>query len=519
MESSLGSTLADYQVIGLIGRGAYSYVYHVRSHHSPIDLALKVVDKARVKEATQLSRLKNEIDLQMTLEHRHVVSLLHHFEDENHFFLVMEYCPGGSLHAFIGKEGRLSEEETRLLCGQLLQGLEYLHSLQIMHRDLKLANLFLSDDKTELRIGDFGLAVQLSTAQDSHSTFCGTPNYMAPEIVNHLTYDARTDLFSFGCIVFACLTGSPPFESQKVEDTLKKVSKIEYEIPEYCSGEAKDLIKRLLSKSDVRISLEEVKSHGFFRRFIAQDAPTLFIDYQPPKQLTIDEDCSYCEYSEPLVSPINQMAGRQDYSVLKETTRYADNKQPDLDKPTKAYTDNPPAKPSSKQIEPLTTYNLGPCRFQLRKGHLEVKSSGTLYVSLGVKHLKISSDGTSIIYKDRRYSLRTTNKSVRSLYDYARVCLDVIRSKTVKVRHQDDKAEYMLMWNSPNPNFEVDFKDGMRIVYRVGSGAMTLHTFMGKAVQIDPYCAVTDSIEDVSWRVNLAMEGLKECLAKEKEFC
>lgn len=515
MEPWLGSTLADYQVVDLIGRGAYSYVYHVRSQHSSLDLALKVVDKARVKEAAQLSRLKNEIALQKTLEHRHVVRLLHHFEDESHFYLVLEFCPGGSLHAFIGKEGRLSEEETRLLCMQLLEGLEYLHSLKVMHRDLKLANLFLSDDKTGLKIGDFGLAVQLSDERDSHSTFCGTPNYMAPEIVNHMTYDARTDLFSFGCIVYACLTGSPPFESQNVEDTLKKVSKIEYNTPEYFSPEAKDLTKRLLSKSDTRLTLEQVKSHGFFRRFVAQDAPTLFIDYPAARQLTIEEDCSYCEYSEPLVSPINQVNSMLSRSVLKETSKYSENI---LLSSTKKR--NPSSKEPAelKPMEPLVTTNLKPCKFQLRKGFLELRQSGTLHIALGAKKLKISSDGTSIVYKDRRYSLRTTKKSLRSLYEYARVCVEVMRSKTVKVQHSDDYADYLLMWNSPNPNFDVYFNDGTKIFYRVGSGTMTINTLFGKEMQVDPYCAVTDSIEDVSWRIHLVMEGLKVCQEMEQRL-
>jgi serine/threonine protein kinase len=501
MEWSLGSALSDYQVVGLIGRGAYSYVYHVRSHHNSADLALKVVDKQRVKEATQLSRLYNEIELQKTLDHRHVVRLLHNFEDESHFFLVMEYCPGGSLHAFISSEGRLSEEETRLLCMQLLEGLEYLHSLQVMHRDLKLANLFLSEDKTELLIGDFGLAVKLQHELDSHSTFCGTPNYMAPEIVNHLTYNAKSDLFSFGCIVYACLAGSPPFESQSVEVTLKKVRESDYKIPDYFSGEAKDLVKRLLYKSDARLTLEQVKNHGFFRRFVVQDAPTLFINYQPPR-LTLDDDCCYCEYSESLVSPINQLSVRQDFSVLKDVT--------------KQHTANKSFK--TAPIEPLATHHLPPCKFQLRQGYLEVQPCGTLYVELGSLQMKISSDGTSIAYKDRHYSLKTTNKSVRRLYEYARLCIDVIRSKTVKVRCSDEEAEYLLMWNSPNPNFEVDFVDGSRIVYRVGSRNMTLHTSAGQEVQIDPYCAVTESIEDVSWRVSKVMQGLKKCLVKDREL-
>mmetsp|Transcript_16958 Transcript_16958/g.30488 ORF Transcript_16958/g.30488 Transcript_16958/m.30488 type:complete len:528 (-) Transcript_16958:274-1857(-) len=519
MELYLGSTLADYEVVELIGRGAYSYVYHVRSQIGSVDLALKVVDKQRVKEATQLSRLRNEIALQKTLEHRHVVRLLHNFEDEGNFFLVLEYCSGGSLHSFIAKEGRLSEEETRLLCMQLIEGLEYLHSLNIMHRDLKLANLFLSDDKTGLKIGDFGLAVKLMNEQDSHSTFCGTPNYMAPEIVNHCTYDARTDLFSLGCIIYACLTGSPPFESQNVEDTLKKVSKIDYNIPDFFSAEAKDLTKRLLSKSDTRLTLEQVKTHGFFRRFVAQDAPTLFIDYPGTRQLTLDDECSYCEYSEPLVSPINQMTSKIDRSVLKESAKYSENILMNSTKKrsnSQVYREKN-SETEMKPMDPLDTYNLKPCKFQLRKGYLEIRTSGTLHLVLGTKRLKISSDGTSIVYKDRRYSLRTTKQSLRNLYEYARVCVEVIRSKTVKVQHRDEVGEYLLMWNSPNPNFEAYFNDGTKIFYRVGTESMTLSTVYEERIQIDPYSAVADSIEDVSWRVNCAMEGLKVCQEKDKQ--
>lgn len=139
-------------------------------------------------------RLLNEIKLQKKLNHPCIVKLHHFFEDEDCYYLVLEYCPGGELFSYIKLEGRLSEDETRMICSQLVEGIDYMHRKGILHRDLKLGNLLLSEDRTLLKIGDFGLAVKLSTYSEERSTMCGTPNYISPEVVNRQPYGLASDL-------------------------------------------------------------------------------------------------------------------------------------------------------------------------------------------------------------------------------------------------------------------------------------------------------------------------------------
>mmetsp|Transcript_8667 Transcript_8667/g.8658 ORF Transcript_8667/g.8658 Transcript_8667/m.8658 type:complete len:195 (+) Transcript_8667:24-608(+) len=194
MESKLGSRLPDYEVIKPLGRGAYSYVYHVKYRSTSQEFALKIIEKQVVVQKNLTNRLLNEIKLQKRLNHPCIVKFYHSFEDEDCIYLVLEYCAGGELFSYIKSEGRLSEDETRMLCSQLVDGIDYLHNRGILHRDLKLGNLLLSEDKTLLKIGDFGLAVKLSNYSEERSTLCGTPNYISPEVVNRQPYGLAADL-------------------------------------------------------------------------------------------------------------------------------------------------------------------------------------------------------------------------------------------------------------------------------------------------------------------------------------
>lgn len=155
-------------------------MYRVKNRLNGLEYGLKVVDKAGLKRPMQLQRLLTEINLQKSLTHPNVLRLYHSFEDQDSYYLVLEFCPGGELFHYIKAEGRLSEELTSSLCGQLVDGLSYLHSQYIIHRDLKLGNLLLNDEFTELKIADFGLAKRLESMETESETVCGTPNYISP---------------------------------------------------------------------------------------------------------------------------------------------------------------------------------------------------------------------------------------------------------------------------------------------------------------------------------------------------
>ena len=194
MEQDSNSEIKNYEILRPLGQGAYSTVYHVRHRASGSEYAMKIVDKKQLSHSNLNRRLKNEITLQSSLNHPSIVKLYNSFFDEDLIYLVLELCSGGELYTQIKEEGRLSEDDTKHLCSQIVEGLIYLHSLGILHRDLKLGNLLLSEDRTSVKIGDFGLAVKLKNFSEERNTLCGTPNYISPEIINRQPYGLASDL-------------------------------------------------------------------------------------------------------------------------------------------------------------------------------------------------------------------------------------------------------------------------------------------------------------------------------------
>ena len=131
---------------------------------------------------------------------------------------------------------------------QVIEGLLYLHSHSILHRDLSLANLLLTR-AMDVKIADFGLATQLSGPNDKHFTMCGTPNYISPEIAMRSAHGLEADVWSIGCMLYTMMVGQPPFDTQGVRNTLKKVIQADFDLPESLSTEAKHLVQALLKKN------------------------------------------------------------------------------------------------------------------------------------------------------------------------------------------------------------------------------------------------------------------------------
>ena len=139
------------------------------------------------------------------------------------------------------KTSFINEKEVAEYVRQLATGIEYMQERGIMHRDLKLSNILLTEDKA-VKIIDFGLAVQLSTNAEERETLCGTPNYISPEVIQNRPYGLQADLWSLGCIMYALLTGTPPFECSTVQDTLVRIKSGKFNLPSTFSAASGDLI-------------------------------------------------------------------------------------------------------------------------------------------------------------------------------------------------------------------------------------------------------------------------------------
>lgn len=187
------------------------------------------------------------------------------------------------------KRKRLTEKESVYFMNHILEGVHYCHSRNIIHRDLKLGNLFLSSDM-QIKLGDFGLATRVDHKDQRRQTMCGTPNYIAPEILkNHgAGHSFEVDIWSIGVILYTMLFGRPPYEASDVKTTYQLIKENKYGFPEHVeiSNHAKDLIRCILQTSpDVRPSLKQIRMHPFFTAAgpIPESLPSSIIFSSPKK--------------------------------------------------------------------------------------------------------------------------------------------------------------------------------------------------------------------------------------------
>lgn len=214
-------------------------------------------------------RVIQEVTIHFRLRHESILELYTFFEDNDYIYLVLELAHYGALHHyFVDKQKALEEPEAAGIFGQVVSGLQYLHSRNIMHRDLSMSNLLLTTSPSggmQVKIADFGLATQLNqNSQNKHTTLCGTPNYISPEVASRSSHGLPTDIWGLGCLLYTLLVGHPPFDTNGVKSTLTQVVMGNYTIPDHISAEARDLIQRMLCKDpSKRIQLNDVVTHPF----------------------------------------------------------------------------------------------------------------------------------------------------------------------------------------------------------------------------------------------------------------
>jgi len=206
----------------------------------------------------------SEIRIHNSLKHPNIVAFDHFFEDKDNIYILLEMCSNRTLNELLIRRKRLTELEAKCYLIQLISGLKYIHTNNIIHRDLKLRNLFLTD-KMELKIGDFGLAAKTKYG-DKRKTVCGTPNYMAPEIITGNGHCFEVDVWALGIILYVLLVGRLPFETPDVDATYARIQSVSYTFPSELSisHDAKDLVSKILCLDpSKRPSLDQMLSHKF----------------------------------------------------------------------------------------------------------------------------------------------------------------------------------------------------------------------------------------------------------------
>ncbi|KJZ77894.1 hypothetical protein HIM_02531 [Hirsutella minnesotensis 3608] len=264
---------AVYQVGKLLGKGGFAICYSGQQVSTKQKYALKIVRSRMPPKMEQ--KFQTELQIHSKMKHKNVVQFFRAFSFDSCTYLVLELCNNGSLMDMVKRRKGLTEPEVRFYSVQVAGAIKYMHGKGIIHRDLKMGNIFL-DAQMNAKIGDFGLAALLVTGRDMQTirrtTLCGTPNYIAPEILEKgkKGHDHMVDIWSLGIIMFAMLTSKPPFQSSTTDEIYRRARERDYEWPiaetaqKFVSQDAKDLVATMLEDADRRPDPDAIVQHPFF---------------------------------------------------------------------------------------------------------------------------------------------------------------------------------------------------------------------------------------------------------------
>ena len=249
-----------------LGKGAYAVVHKCKRKSDGKELAVKICDRTKLSGEEE-EGLQDEISILKALDHGNIVKLYDVFEEMDKYYLVMEMCNGGELFDRIVLKQKYNEKEARDLIKILLEAIKYIHDNRVVHRDLKPENLLLEskNDDANVKIADFGFAQRLEDNQLLKDQ-CGTPGYVAPEIIRMKLYDTKVDMWSIGVISYIILAGYPPFYSEDQKKLFRKIKNGEYVFhsPHWddVSQDAKDYISGLLTVNPAsRLSADDALKH------------------------------------------------------------------------------------------------------------------------------------------------------------------------------------------------------------------------------------------------------------------
>ncbi|XP_014677726.1 PREDICTED: serine/threonine-protein kinase PLK2-like [Priapulus caudatus] len=247
-----------------LGKGGFARCYEMTDLTTNVVYAGKIIPKSRLAKPHQKEKIAREVDLHSKLDHSNVVKFHHYFEDDNNVYIVLENCTRKSLVHVLKHRRTLTEPEVRYYMVHLVYGCRYVHSQKVIHRDLKLGNMLLNEEM-QVKIGDLGLATRVEATTNRKITICGTPNYIAPEVLNKEGHGYEADFWAIGCIMYALLVGRPPFETATLKDTYARISANRYTLPSYLSSSARSLIIQLLNPDpSLRPTLDATLQHPFF---------------------------------------------------------------------------------------------------------------------------------------------------------------------------------------------------------------------------------------------------------------
>ncbi|KAI9301771.1 camp-dependent protein kinase 1 [Cunninghamella echinulata] len=258
--------LSDFQMLRTLGTGSFGRVHLVQSRVNARYYAIKVLKKTEVVRLKQVEHTNNEKHILESVAHPFLVNMWGTFQDTVNLYMVLDYVCGGEMFSILRRSQRFPDHVAKFYAGEVVLAIEYLHSKDIIYRDLKPENILL-DAQGHIKITDFGFAKHVP---DVTWTLCGTPDYLAPEVIQSRGYGKAVDWWSLGILIFEMLAGHPPFFD---DDHLKLYEKIlagRIKWPTYFDPNGKDLLKRLLTADlskrfgNLKGGSEDIKRHPWF---------------------------------------------------------------------------------------------------------------------------------------------------------------------------------------------------------------------------------------------------------------
>ena len=347
-------TYNDFEPIKLLGRGSFGEVLLVRLKANKKVYAMKILSKSMLKVKKQEFHTKTERDLMVKINCPFIVNIKSAFQDSTKLYMVSEFMQGGDMffHMHDGQIVIFNNEKTKFYILELVLAIEFLHKKNMIYRDLKLENILL-DEKGHVKLTDFGLSKILDEDNEKTFTICGTPQYLAPEVLLKKGYDKAVDWWSLGCVMYEMLSGRLPFCIKRGMKLSQKIYEKGVEYPKNLTKEAQDLIQKLLVVDPQKRlgqgpnGSEEIKNHPFFKGVNWDDAWKRKI--KPPfiPKLKNDTDLKYFDTmftDEPINGPQRKNTNRDrdrepsnDYngftymagSVSKELKTLANNNEMD----------------------------------------------------------------------------------------------------------------------------------------------------------------------------------------------
>lgn len=298
-----GSRLSDFKKMSVLGAGSFGAVYLVRHLGVQKVFAVKQLAKSHIVRTGQLEHLVAERDVLSKMDSSWFPRMYGTFHDNLNAYLILEFVAGGEFYNILRDKGRFSDEHTKFYAACVVQGLGYLHSIGFVYRDLKPENLLL-DHLGYLKITDMGFAKLLKPGERTY-TLCGTPEYLAPEIISSKGHNKSVDWWCLGILIYEMLTGGPPFEDDNQMELYKKIVKGQFTFPPYVSPSARDLISKLLSADlskrlgNLSGGTQDIINHPWFKDFPWAKLEARELKAPFPSSVKGEEDASAFEGNVP----------------------------------------------------------------------------------------------------------------------------------------------------------------------------------------------------------------------------